>query len=259
MSDRDPQSVLRTFTSSKVRAALLVWLAGSDEAVSTSELARRLGFTPAAVRKEVLRLAGLGLVSVEAMGPCDLLRRRPGSPLFSALVSLVRAAGTLGSDPGRSPMRLRQELAAHGAPLVTPAPAEGFAPRPLEAVLLDALEAAHSDATLLRVLPLVLARNAAKLDWAVLKQGARRRKLKAELGMLADLTGDLTGDHGFAKEVRELKDARHRRPRFYLEPRSRYERAAARQRTPPAARRWGFLMNMGEDAFREAMRKHGAT
>lgn len=209
------------------------------------------------MRSEVRRLLELGLLSVESVGPSDIVRRCEDSPLIGPLLALADAAGRLPSAAPEASEKLLQELAAYGAPFAR-TDDRGGQPRALEDVLLDALVAASEDATILRVLPLVLSRHASSLDWPRLKDAAHRRKLKPQLGMLAELTADLTGRRELAELVKDLKDARLRRMRYFHKPRSRYEREAAAERTPPAVRQWGFLMNMGEDIFRETMEKHAS-
>ena len=47
-----------------------------------------------------------------------------------------------------------------------------------------------------------------------------------------------------------------RETRHLFRPRNDFDRELAEHRTPPVARKWGFLMNMGEDSFRALYERH---
>ncbi|MCM2332901.1 MAG: hypothetical protein NDI82_03030 [Anaeromyxobacteraceae bacterium] len=80
--------------------------------------------------------------------------------------------------------------------------------------------------------------------------------LKAELGMLLELTGTAAGLPALGELAGELMDARRKRPRYLPRVEGAFERQLAEQRSPAAARRWGFYMNMTEDSVRDFVRKH---
>ena len=117
---------------------------------------------------------------------------------------------------------------------------------------------ARTDPTVLRVLPVVVLRNEGRLDWEDVRSRARRAKLKAELGMLLDLTAAVSGRASLHEQTHGLSDRRRRVPRYLPEPASDFERRLADKRTPPAARRWGFRMNMSEASVGEFVRRHVA-
>jgi hypothetical protein len=151
--------------------------------------------------------------------------------------------------------RAAETLVALGAPL---AGVEAHASLTAEQALALALTRARSDATILRVLPVVLARHWRTLDWPQLEAQARTDGTLGTLGMLLELTGDLA-------HLPELKEraARHWVQRavteFFFAPKNRFDEELARQRTPPFARRWGYLLNMGEDSFRGLFARHLAV
>jgi len=122
----------------------------------------------------------------------------------------------------------------------------------------DLARAARADPTLLRVLPVMVLRNEAQLDWGDVRSRARRAKLKAEPGMLLDLTAAVSGHAGLHEQARGLADHRQRVPRYLPEPASEFERRLANKRTPAVARRWGFRMNMSEASVAKFVRKHVA-
>ncbi len=235
---------------SRSRTAALRFLLQEGWSGSVSELARRAGLTPRAVASEVDRLASLGLVRVEAVGGTNQVHAVTEHPAAKALRSLLEAASAPVPPAGEA---VRRSLVVWGAPL-NDAPARDALP--LEEAVVGALELARRDATVLRVLPVVLARNENDFDWRKLKELARRHKVAAELGMVCELTSDLTGRTSLKKHVDGLRDRRRKVRRSYPESRSRYEIDLARDRTPRAARKWGFLMNISEDSFRSTLDKH---
>lgn len=246
------QLVAGALFQSRTRVALLDILFCQRLGATVSELARRAGVSPRSASMEVRNLLGAGLVTVEGVGGANLVRanlNHPAAPHIEGLLAAPRLEGA-GEE------RLRQTLAAFGAPLAAAGRREHLT---LEDALLSGLEASRNDGTILRVLPVVLARNLGQLNWPSLKEGARRRKLKAELGMLVELTADLLGKPELRAEARDLLDRRRRVRQFLPEARSDYERRLAKERAPRAARRWGFLMNLTEASFRSTLERHGAA
>lgn len=240
------------FPSAARRAVVEALFSGSSADASMSEIARRAGLTPRAVAVEVQRLEQVGLVEVRAVGPSHVVRPNSRAPATSSLSDLVRAASGKPA-PGAGDRDVRRSLIAHGAPLLGERQKAVFG---LAETILRGLKAARNDATILRVLPVVIAKRAKELDWTDLAERARRMNLRAELGMLLDLTADVADIPDLKARAKELWDARRKRPRYYPFVEGAFERQLAAQRSPGAARRWHFLMNMTEDSFRETVRKH---
>jgi hypothetical protein len=241
----------RALFPAESRAAVLQLLFGKQVQDSVSGLARRAELTPRAVAREVANLLKANLVVVESLGGADLVRANLKSPAARPLQLLFGLEKGVGED--RAATKVRDSLAAWGAPLVG---ASTRKPLSLHATLLAALELARLDGTVLRVLPVVFAKNADQVDWPALKEDARRRKLKAELGMLVELTSKLIERPELKERVSDLLDRRRRTPRYLPEPRSRFEKELAKRHTPRVAAKWGFLMNMTEESFRSTLRKH---
>jgi AcrR family transcriptional regulator len=235
----------------ETRAALLRLLLVEKRAASVSELARRCGLSPRAVGKEVAHLERLHLAMVTHEGASRVVRAAWEHPACALLASLLTLAP---HQPTGNPQALRESLAAYGAPLVDVA---RQAHMPPEAALLGALEAARTDGTVLRVLPVVVAHQRARLDWVELLEGARKAGLKSELGFLLTLTGDLLGDESLKGRAVALRDRRRSRMVYFPEPRNRFERQLAEEASPAVAKAWGFFMNMSVDSFRSLMAKHG--
>jgi hypothetical protein len=148
-----------------------------------------------------------------------------------------------------------ESLVAYGAPLANWAPRLHLR---LEEVLPWALRLARGNATVLRVLPLVLARHATELDWELLEDRARAVGQEAELGFLLELTAELTARDELAHRAERFVDARPEQPRYFFEPRGERDRKLAELRTPLVARRWGLLLNMPEESFSSLLARHDA-
>jgi len=239
---------------SETRTAVLDLLFVRGVAASVSELARRTGLSARVVGHEVRHLRTSGLVSVEAVGSADVVRANHQHPAARHLKALL----TMPSEPPRDETlarRVRESLAGWRAPLAGVRPVKHLS---LEESLLHGLDEAKNDATVLRVLPLVLQRNAQDLDWPELREGARRRKLKAELGVVAELCSVVTSTPSFSENVAELHDARRKTMRFLPAVKNEYEAKLAELRSPEVARRWGFLMNATLESFRDLVEKHRA-
>jgi DNA-binding Lrp family transcriptional regulator len=239
---------------SQTRSAVLELLFVRGLSASVSELARRTGLSPRAVSNEVRHLLPTGLLIVETVGGADVVRGNLKHTVARHLRALFAAPGA--AVPTETRLRRdRESLAGWGAPLAGVRPLRHLN---LHETLLRGLELAHHDGTVLRVLPTVLARNEAAVDWAGLREDARRRKLKAELGWLIELTSELLERPTLTTEASGLHDKRRRSFRFFPETKSTYEAELAKRRAPEVALRWGFWMNMSTDSFRSVLDKHHA-
>lgn len=241
----------------QARSALVHWLVGKGNSGTVSELARLAGVTPRAARVEVAHLQELGLVRVEVDGAADRVNANTRSPLFSPLRALCLAAEKQARAKGRRETldhaALRETLVYFGAPFTHTRAKKHMR---LEVAVVEALTVAHSDATLLRVLPVVLARSVEVIDWERLKALARRGKRKAELGMLLEIPGTILNLPVLMEHAVELRDARVKSLHYFHPPRNKFEEELIAKNTPPFARKWGFLLNMGEDSFRSILEKH---
>ena len=235
------------FPSRARRSLLLALFRDGAANLSVSELARRAGLTPRAVAVEVARLDSAGLVRVEAVGSAHVVRPCTDHPAISPLRALLGAPTSRESAGADGLVRL--SLASYGAPLLAGA---ADSPLPLVETLLRGLALARSDAAALVALPVVLARQARDVDFRELKEGARRQKLKAELGLLFDLTADVGGMPELRAHASGLADGRRRLRRSLPASLGTREWELAEGRSPPAALRWNFRMNTTEEAFRAA-------
>ena len=96
-----------------------------------------------------------------------------------------------------------------------------------------------------------------KLDYERLERAATQRDERQALGFYLELTGQLGGDRRLVRRARDLRDGRRTALRpFFSAGRRSFARAAAQEKSPALARRWGFLMNMELESFATAFRKH---
>lgn len=251
--------LLDYFVTSRTRRELLRLLWAEGVTGSGSDLSRRAGVRYSAVHRELEAARGVGLVVCERSGNRVVYRANLGheqASLVAALLMLDRPTATASSHRDHDD-RVRTWLAQAGAPLFAQPSAQ---PGPaVEVVLAEALAVSHRDATVARVLPLALWRQRGRLDHGRLVEEATRRDERQTLGFFLELTGRLAGDSGLVAAARDLRDRRRKRPRlFFGKPHGPMALAAARRKTPRLARKWGYLMNMGLDAFASAFEKHSA-
>ena len=152
-------------------------------------------------------------------------------------------------------------LAHLGAPLYGSTSVQADEVPGPERVLAEALPLARQDATVARALPVALHRTRVRLDFPLLRRLAKERGQGRALGFFLELTSELSGDKDFAREARPLAAGLRRRKRSsqFFPVRSPSERRLAELKTPPAARRWGFRMNMSADSFASMFRKSAAV
>lgn len=254
-----PGVLLRYFVTSRVRRELLRLLWADAAHGSVSEMARQARASFAAVHRELEAMRAANLAVCERVGNRLAYRSNEEHRQAALLRRLVREM-----PPETSALREREEgevrswLRAAGAPLG--APVTGGRLPPLEEALAAGLSLAHRDATVARVLPLVLWRQRDRLDLDKLARAATRRNERPALGCFLELAGRLGGDARLVTAANRLRDRRrHRAQLFFTRAQGPMAAAAARRNTPAVARKWGYLMNMGLDSFASAFAKHALT
>jgi DNA-binding transcriptional ArsR family regulator len=248
--------LLRYFVTRRVRRELMrvLWAEGSDGNVS--ELSRKARVSFAAAYRELEDMRAVGLARSERKGNRVLYRAKLDHPQATLVRELVK--GLNQEKPQRkeeaASQRVRGELRALGAPLGA-APASDK--RPPEHALAAGLTLAHEDATVARVFPLVLWLNRDRVNYEELAAQATRRNERQALGYFLELAGRLGKEPRLVATAKALRDRRRTRPQpFFSKTHGRRALEAARRNTPPVARRWGYLMNMGLDSFASAFAKH---
>ena len=239
--------------TSRARRQLLRRLWADRVRGSVSALARASGVSFAAAHRELEAMKAAGLTVAERDGVATVYRANLAHPQADVLTALLTAARP--AHGASDEQRLRGRLAALGAPLGGPAQARGHPPP--EEVLADGLVLAHHSPTVARVLPVAFWRQRDKLDYERLERAATLRDERQALGFYLELTGQLGGDRRLVRRASRLRDRRRTALRpFFSGGRGSFARAAAQERSPALARRWGFLMNMELESFATAFRKH---
>lgn len=235
----------------------LVW--GRRAPGSVSELARAAKVAFSAAHRELDAMREAGLAGVERVGGELVYRANDDHPQAELLRRLATAPDRSENqaDADRDE-RVRGWLANAGAPLGA---AEVRSPALcLEEAFAEALSLSHRDPTVARVLPLVLWRQRHRLDFDRLRREATRRSEDQALGYFLELAGRLGNERHLVQAAAMLRDGRRRRTRmFFSGTHGQRSVAATRRNTPSAARRWGFLMNMGLDSFRSVFDKFART
>jgi hypothetical protein len=140
---------------------------------------------------------------------------------------------------------------AYGAPLFFSAKRD----MGLEEAVVRSLRVLRRDPSVLLSLPVVLVKNERALDGSALLAKAKELGLEAELGMVLDLTAEVSHRRKFRALAKRLTVPRAA-PRYLTDARSSFARRAADESTPPVVARWGFRMNMPESSFRQFLVKH---
>lgn len=246
--------MLEYLVTSKARRRLLdvLWRQGATGPAAQLAAVAGVGF--ASAYRELQAMQAQGLAEVERKGRAQVYRANSSHPQADAFRAVVAAEGSrTTTDP--SARKLRGQLRALGAPLQAESPEPS--PGPIEETVARGARLAHRDPDVARTLPVCLYVNRGTLDVGRLRQYARQFGEKRSLGFLLELTADLSGDEEFRAWASLLRDHRDKLPRdfFYSATRSRRGRRVSEERTPPAARRWHWRMNMDQDAFRSTFEK----
>ena len=237
------------------RLLQLLWAGGATGSVS--ELARRAGVSFASAHRELEAMRAEGLALAERVGAALVYRANRGYERAHVVRQLLGGGPARSTSPPGDGERVRAWLAGAGAPLLVTRPSKGPTP-PLEEVLAEALALSHHDATVARVLPVVLWKQRDRLDHGRLVRAATARDEGPALGFFLELTALLGKDPRLAALSRRLRDHRRARARpYFARAHGRRAVALARRRTPALALRWGYLMNMDLDSFASAFGKHG--
>jgi hypothetical protein len=247
--------VLEYLVTSRARRLLLRALFLDDARGSVSRLARESRLSFAAAHRELEAMRAAGLATCERAGNNLVYRADDGHPGAAALREFLTALTRLPNAGARRDAELRGWLREAGAPLAARVP--GGDRVALEELLASALVLAHRDATVARVLPLVFWLQRDRLDPDKLARAATRRNERHALGFFLELAGRLGREPSLARLAGKLRDRRRRHPHaFFSRATGRMAVASARRNSPPLARKWGFLMNLGLDSFASAFSRH---
>jgi hypothetical protein len=246
------RDITKALFQSRTRTALLRTVLRDGVSDSMSGLARRTGLSPHAVAVEVRNLAAAGLVEVESIGGADVVRVNSGHPAIAPLVQLLEVAEAKPPNRVNPDVPVRESLAYFGATLGGCKRRRHFS---LETTLARGLSIARRDATILQWLPVVLLKNRRVLDWPVLKEEARRLKLKGELEMVVEMAADASGHAELKAHVADLKDRRRKLPAFVIDASAR----DALRKKLPGSTGWSLAAATAAASERERIEKMGAA
>ena len=232
------------------RARRDVWkaLSASEEGLTIRRVAIESGVPYSNVHREVLRMRELELVRTRKVGNALLCTWNRGNPAAQKLTALLNVAGYRPPGEPADDFIIRN-LRHWGAGLV----GKGSPKRPLdlEETLARGIELARREATVLQVLPVVLALHRDRVDLRLLELQARRLGQKRALGFLLSVTGLFLGDASLKAYARRLRDTRVRKPQnFFTRFHSKRLTAITRERTPKLALEWKFWMNTSIESLR---------
>jgi len=242
--------VLDYLVSSPARRRVITALFKENVTGTARELAAYAHVGYATVHAELRELVDRGIVTATVRWP------KPATFAVTAqhpLIAALRAIAASGESPPDGD-RVRGELFSLGAPLY----GAYAAVDDVEAAIVRGVAFSHHDATIGSILPVVLYKNRDRIVPKKLLTEARCQREKRSLGFYLDLTAKLSGDKRFSKWAKRLQDRRCVASTylFLTDRRTEISKMLARQRAPRVARRWKLYMNMGEDAFQMAFRKH---
>ena len=153
---------------------------------------------------------------------------------------------------------VRAHLAAHGAPILAGRPSGG---KSLEETLIAGLHVSRMDASVARGFPVFLLKRWKDVNWNTVRSSLRTDSTgKHVLGFFLEVTSHLSSEDQLRELASTFRDRRRGSGHFFfIGVRSKREEQMAESRTPDIARRWGWKMNMGLDAFADMYGKHASV
>jgi len=254
--DNNIMGLFKYLVTSQTRRDLLnlLWHEGVEASGHQLALLAKTAYSAAHAELEAMKEEGL--VTSHKEGRAEVFSKNNKYPFKQALLTLLQAPPSKNSAADKvTENALRANLAKFGAPLVTSQSTSGLS---LEETLVRGLELARHDATVARSLPVAFARNKKSLDLARLEFLARKNKVLPVLGFYLDLTAFLLKDQKLHSTAQSLADRRRKKMEMFFKTRESgaFEQTLAEQNTPPLARKWRFLMNMGMDSFESLFKKN---
>lgn len=242
--------MLNALVTSATRRAILkkLWVEGC--VCSVSEMCRKTGLAYAGVYRELHALEQCGL-AVES--PDGKYAANVDHPLAPELKRIISYDGAPSGNPS-----VRSQLAAEGLPVVADQVESSLS---LEETLVAGLHESRNDASIARAFPAFLAKRANDIEWKVVHSHLTRDSAgKHVLGFFLDVAAELTENGRYRKLAAGFRDGRRKSTHlFFSGSHSKRELQLAEMRTPDIARRWGWKMNMGLDAFADMYAKHASV
>jgi Fe2+ or Zn2+ uptake regulation protein len=246
--------MLNYLVTSKTRRNLLKLLWLDSVSGTASELANKSGVAFAGAYKELKAMAESGLATLEWRNGRNVYSANRSHPMANLLHKMLKYKDSGNSDDLDENAKLKENLAFLGMPVnARKTPPEST--ERLESLIAKASNLAASDASVARAFPVFLRKVSPDLDFDVLKLESRKLGNKHRVGFFLDLAGDLGQDRALKNAAKDFFDSRNKLQKpFFMNP-SKSSLKLAEERTPDLARKWGWSMNMGLDAFESTYRK----
>lgn len=207
------------------------------------------------VQAQLKRLERGGVLTSRLQGRMRFYSLSPRFPLRAELAVMLARAEALASAETSEEHddHVRNALFTLGAPTF----GEEVEVPDVERALVDGVELAHRDGTVASVLPVVLFKQRDRADVDKLLKYARERGEDRALGMFLDVAAQLSSDQRLSLWATFLRTEPRKLGYFFASSnRSAISRVATKKNTPDVAKRWGWWLNMGFDAFESMFRKH---
>jgi len=236
-------------TKEYARLAELLWV--DKVSGSVNELAHLADLSYSTAHEELQRMKSLGLVKMQRVGKATL---------YSSALTEVESKVVKNLFSKTNLKRKTVSFADYNLPLLGDFN-ELLTDNQLEPeeLLVKSVKSAKKNATLLRVLPLMLKKMGAELNLYQLVYWAKRYEVNRELGFLLDLTAALTKNTKFSKLAKQFKDKRWSKPEYFFESDSNlsgFQEQLTEKNTPELAKKWYLKLNMGLDSFQSLYSKY---
>lgn len=247
--------LLNYLVTSKTRRILLNLLWRDGIKSSGNQLAGLAMLAYSSVHKELEAMKNEALVISHFEGRSELFSKNEAYPYKLLLENLLGIDKKPIPQSRPTDQEIQFNLARYGAPVIFDK--ESSKILNLEETIIYGLELARTNSTVARVIPIVLAKNK-ELNFARLEFLARQNKVLSVLGFYFELTGIFLKEKKFRVQARKIRDRRRKRIEFFMKSKkaSKFERELIELNTPPIARKWNFLMNIGMESFQDIFFKH---
>ena len=148
-------------------------------------------------------------------------------------------------------------LGLYGAPLGN-LPILPRKPLSFEEVIVKALSFSRENPIVARTLPVVLAKNEARLkNFQKLREFVKHEGQENTLGFFLDLTSELTGNVFYKELSKEFEQSEQAPQDFFLRfnEKGKYGKYVLNKNTPVIARKWGFSINISLESFQAVFKK----
>ncbi len=240
--------------TSKTRRTLLELLWRDGLSGTATELANMSGVAFAGAYKELKAMAASDLAETEWRNGRKVFSANRAHPMAGLLRKLVKKQHVEKNKHKEESKALREHLAFLGLPVS----AQKTAPGPnvsVESLLVEAASLSQEDTSVARSLPVLFFKFRNSLDFDTLKHESLNRGNKHRVGFFLELAGELSRDKHLTEASNNFMDHRFKVPQPFFNNQSTLSQQLAEMRTPHLARKWGWRMNMGQDAFESTYEK----